>query len=142
MTNIKQPISSPLEIKPRFSKKLALLIGITHGGALIGIWFAALGFEIKVSLIIWLLIVTYYNINKYLFLKHQHLTLIDYYIVLPNDLTAVILPHVYVHSMFVILPLKLSNKTFETFILFDDSLDEATFHYLRVRLLHPLEKKP
>lgn len=144
MSTQKTLISSPLTIHPVFSKKLAFLIGITHGGALIGIWFATLSFEIKIMLSIWVLIVSYYNINKHLFFNYRHLTrsmtLIDDYIVLPNDLTAIILPHVYVHPLVVVLPLKLSNKKYETLVLFDDSLDETTFHYLRVRLLHPLQK--
>jgi hypothetical protein len=144
MTNPKPLISSPLTIQPVFSKKLAFLIGITHGGALIGILFAALSFEIKIALSIWVLIASYYNISKHLFFKYRHVTkkiTLQYdYVLLTNDLTATILSHVYVHSRFVILPLKLSNKKYETLILFDDCLDETTFHYLRVRLLHPLKK--
>lgn len=144
MTSQKLFISSPLMIHPIFSKKLAFLISITHIGALIGIWFANLNFELKIALSIWVLIVSYYNINKHLFFKHRHITrsmtLIHDYIVLPNDLTAIILPHVYVHPLVVVLPLKLSNKKYETLVLFDDSIDKKTFHYLRVRLLHPLKK--
>jgi hypothetical protein len=144
MTNPKLLISAPLTIYPVFSKKLAFLIAITHGGALIGIWFAALDIKIKIFLNIWVLIVSYYNINKHLFFKYRQITqkiILQYdYILLTNDLTATILPHVYVHSRFVVLPLKLSNKKYETLILFDDSLDENTFHHLRVRLLHPLKK--
>lgn len=135
-------ISAPLLIQPKFSKKLATLIAITHGGAFVGVWLANLRFEIKILLTLWILMVTYFNSKKYLFIKNnqifQSLTLINDYVVLKNDLTATILPHVYVHSQFVILPLKLSNEKRETLILFDDSLDETTFHYLRVRLLHPL----
>jgi hypothetical protein len=144
MISQKRLISSPLTIQPVFSKKLAFLIAITHGGALIGIWFAALDFEIKIVLSLWVLMVTFFNINKHLFFNYRHLTrsmtLIDDYIVLPNDLTAIILPHVYVHPLVVVLPLKLSNKKYETLVLFEDSLDKTTFHYLRVRLLHPLQK--
>lgn len=144
MTNPKPLISSPLIIQLVFSKKLAFLIGITHGGALIGIWFAALTFELKIALSIWVLMAAFYNINKHLFFKYRQITqkiILQYdYILLTNDLTATIRPHVYVHPTFVILPLKLSNKKYETLILFDDSLDEITFHYLRVRLLHPFKK--
>ena len=144
MTNPKPLISSPLTIQPTFSKKLAFLIGITHGGALIGIWLAALDFKIKIALSIWVLIVSYYNISRHLFFKYRQITqkiILQYdYILLTNDLTATILPHAYVHSRFIILPLKLSNKKYETLILFEDSLDETTFHYLRIRLLHPLKK--
>jgi|WetSurMetagenome_2_1015567.scaffolds.fasta_scaffold31999_2 hypothetical protein len=143
MTNIKASISSPLLIHPKFSKKLAALIAITYSGAFVGIWFSNLVFVLKIILSIWVSVAIFYKINKHLlFKKHQithSFTLIDHYIVFPNDLTATILSHVYVHSRFVILPLKLSNKKYETLILFDDSLDETTFHYLRIRLLHPLK---
>jgi len=143
MTNQKLLISAPLTICPIFSKKLAFLISITHIGALIGIWFAALDIKIKIALSIWVLIVSYYNTNKHLFFKYRQITkkiILQYdYILLTNELTATILSHVYVHSRFIILPLKLSNKKYETLILFEDSLDETTFHYLRVRLLHPLK---
>lgn len=136
-------ISAPLIIQPTFSKKLAFLIGITHGGALIGIWFAALVFEIKILLSICILIAINYNINKHLFFKYRSIsrkiTLQYDYILLENDLKAIILNHIYVHPRFIILPLKISNKKYDTLILFDDSLDETTFHYLRIRLLHPFK---
>ena len=144
MTNPKPLISSPLIIQPVFSKKLAFLIGITHGGALIGIWFAALSFEIKMMLSLWVLIASYYNISKHLFFNYRQITqkiILQYdYVLLSNNLTAIILDHVYVNPLVVVLPLKLSNKKYETLILFNDCLDETTFHYLRVRLLHPLKK--
>lgn len=136
-------ITAPLVIQPTFSKKLAFLIGITHGGALVGIWLAALGFEIKIVLTVLVFIVMFFNINKHLFFKYRAISrkiILQYdYILLENKLTAIILNHVYVHPQFIILPLKISHNKYDTLILFDDSLDDVTFHYLRVRLLHPFK---
>lgn len=141
MTNV----SSPLIIQPQFSKKLALLIMITHCGACTGVWFANIPLIIQIFLTILICIQMVYHIQKHLFFKYRqvsHKFILQYdYILFENDLTATILPHVYVHAMFVILPLQLSNKNTETFIIFDDSLDESTFHYLRIRLLHPFLPK-
>jgi len=143
MLNKKSPVSAPLIIKPMLSKKMAMLIAILHGGALIGIWVANLDLALQICLSFYVAVMLYFHINKQLFFKYRQplnsLTLIKDYMLLSDNTVATILPYVYVHSKMIILPLKLANKKHEVLILFDDSLDKTTFHYLRIRLLHPLK---
>lgn len=145
MLTKKSPVSAPLIIKPMLSKKMAILIIILHGGALIGIWAADLDLILQLCLSFYVAMMLYFHINKQLFFNYRQpirsLTLIKDYILLSDNTIASILPHLYVHSKVVILPLKLTNGKRETLILFDDSLDKTTFHYLRIRLLHSIKAK-
>ncbi|MEY3220756.1 MAG: hypothetical protein RIT27_2113 [Pseudomonadota bacterium] len=142
MSNKKLPVSLPLIIQPMFSKKMAIFIAFLHSTALIGIWLASLDMIIQLFLSCYVFLMLYFNIKKQLFFKYrqpiQNITLINDYFLFPDKTVATILPYVYVHSKIVILPLALKNKKTEILILFDDSLDKTTFHYLRVRLLHPI----
>ncbi len=137
---------SPLCLKPRFSKRFALILTILHCGALLLLLPITLPIEfaLVIKLFIGLLVLA-----SALHTSRRHLLLIDHplygcilhydedsgclRVVLQSGFKAKMASGCYSHPQLVILRVEKKN---EPLIIFPDALDMQTFRHLRVHLRH------
>jgi hypothetical protein len=141
-------------LKPRFSKRFALILMIIHGGALFLLPFLALPFTVGFALVIKLCIGLLVLVNA-LYITHRHLRLINhpffgcilYYDEIERCLRVQLnsgeKTHIahgsYSHPLLVILKLK---GKMSSLIIFSDALDTQTFRQLRVLIRHVNDPQP
>jgi hypothetical protein len=147
--------SLPINLKPRFSKRFALILMLIYGGALLSLIPVTLPLPVELLLILKLgiglliLINVFYTVRCFLLFIHHPL----YGCVLRYDETesclriylksgqeTQIAPGSYNHRLLVVLRVKGQTKAL---VIFSDALDIQTFRQLRVHLRHasdPLEK--
>jgi len=131
--------TSDLLIKPGFSKRMVLLLGLFHVGALGLLLPLTLPSLVKLSLGLILLTNAIVTLRQLWWgFKHplygsvwQKNTL-----KLASFQEARISPNSYTSPWLVILRASLETQTY-TWVLFSDALDPVTFRRLRVRLRHP-----
>ncbi|MEN8215002.1 MAG: protein YgfX [Pseudomonadota bacterium] len=147
--------TSPLCLEPHFSKRFALLLMITHCGALLLLLPVILPveFALAMKLCIGLLVLA-----SALHTTRRHLLLIDHplcgcilryddgmRVQLQSGVEARIASGCYSHPQLVVLRIeRLENGKVDTLIIFPDALDVQSFRHLCVHLRHadePLRKR-
>lgn len=134
------PLSAPLHLKPHFSKRLALFLGIIHLSALMLIYLLPLSWVIQLGIGVLVMANAIHGLSC----QAQRHPL--YGCVLHHDTvrlssgeSARIAAQSYVHPQLVILRVILETGRTESLVLFADALEPQTFRHLRVRLRHPYE---
>ncbi len=145
-------LTAPIHLKPRFSKRFALILIIIHSGALLLLLPLTLPFALEVSLVIKLclglliLASAWHTTRRHLRLTNHPL----YECILRYDEAeqciraqlksgegAQIALGSYSHPQLVVLRLKgIENGRIDTLIIWKDALDMQTFRQLRVHLRH------
>lgn len=141
--------TAPLRLKPRFSKRFALILIVTHGGALLLLLLITLPFSIELVLVIKLCIgllvlaSTLHTTRRHLLLiNHPLFRCVLYYdeyeccirVQLQSGKEIPIASSRYIHPQLVIF--RVENSHIDALIIFPDALDVQTFRQMRVHLRH------
>jgi len=138
----------PLCLKPRFSKRFALILTIIHAGAILSLLPLALPLTVELSMIaklclgLLVLISAFYIVRRHLFLfnhplhgcvlrydERQHCIRVH----LQSGQETQIASGSYSHPQMIVLKLKSIKNAL---VIFPDALDVQTFRQLRVHLRH------
>ena len=138
--------AAPLRIKPRFSRRLAVILALIHGGALLFLLLSSLPPLLKLALLLLILWSAIRAARYHLWLGQKH-PLLPAELVLQNNVAqlddeqqAKISPTTYVQPWLIVLNLNLPGRKRCSLVLFPDALDEQTFRRLRVRLKYPINE--
>lgn len=140
--------TTPLCLEPRFSKRFALVLMVTHSGALLLLLPLALPFALEIALMVKLCI-GLLVLGSALYTTRRHLLLINHpsygcilhydedksciRVQLKSGQEAQIASGSYSHPQLVVLRIK---GQFDALIIFPDALDVQTFRLVRVHLRH------
>lgn len=148
------PFYENIQLKPGFSKQLAIFLAVTYIGAIIIVWRAIdwgnnflfpLG---EISLTLLLISSGLRDVQQYLYLQYHPLYGCYYNILdarnlrLHNGQQAEILTSSYVHPYLTIVKVKLPDGTRHQLLLLPDNIDATSFRRLRVGIRQNLLSKP
>lgn len=134
--------TSAICLKPRFSKRLALILMILHSGALLWLWPLALPLIAKLGLGLLILTCAHVTTQRHLlFINHPLYGVVLRYdklarclkVELHSGVKAQIASGSYNHPQLVVL--RVTNQR-NALVIFPDALDAQTFRHLRVHLRH------
>lgn len=144
--------TTPLYLKPCFSKRFTIILIILHCGALL--WLLLLKLPLRFELVLVIkLSLGFLILTSAFFTTRQHLLLINHplygciltydentqgiKVQLQSKTEAKIVPGSYNHPQLVVLRLKnVENGKINTLVIFPDALDVQIFRQLRVHLRH------
>lgn len=134
--------TTPIRLKPSFSKRLALILIILHNGALLLLFTLALSPLTKFGMGLFILLSLWYSTRRHLlFVNHSLYGCILYDDKISNCIKVKLLSGQetriasgsYSHPLLVILRVKGQRHVL---VLFPDALDLQTFRHLRVHIRH------
>lgn len=133
--------TTSIHLKPCFSKRLAVLLSVMHGGACLLLFLFPLTLSglLKGSLFLLIGASAWHCLRLHvLLLSHplRECVLHRDTLWLPSGDSARILNSSYFHSQLIILRAQLSNGKVCSLIILPDAVSAETFRHLRVRLRH------
>lgn len=132
--------TTPIPLKPGFSKRLALLLIVMHSGAALLLIPLTLSGLMKGSLTLLIACSAYHHLRLHVFLSaHPVRECVLHYdtVWLPSGDSAKVLASSYCHPLFVILRVQLPTGKVSSLVILPDAVDANTFRHLQVRLRYP-----